>query len=95
MKMWPKIGSKITYRGTNKAFWFTSIIENAEKHLEEGKEYTIARLHLASSWCAVELVETGDVEYALGFFNYPSELTTAEVREAQRIQLDETQNNKA
>jgi hypothetical protein len=95
MKMWPKIGSKVTYKGANKSFWFTSIIENAEKNLEVGKEYTVAKLHLASSWCGVELAETGDTEYSLSFFDYPKEQTTQEVREAQRIYLDEAQNNKA
>ena len=80
MKNWPKKGSKITYNGVNKAFWFTNIIENAEKNLEVGKEYTVAKLHLASSWCGVELEETGDTEYALGFFTYPKELTTSEVK---------------
>ena len=81
MKQWPKIGSKITYRGVNKAFWLTNIIKNAEEHLEVGKEYTVAKLYLASSWCGVELAETGEVEYTLGFFNYPAELTTREVME--------------
>jgi hypothetical protein len=80
MKQWPKIGSKIIYRGANKKFWYTSIVENAEKNLEIGKEYTVSKLHLASSWCAVELEEFGDMEFSLSFFSYKEELTTQEVR---------------
>ncbi len=80
MKQWPKVGSKITYKGANKHFWFTNIIENAEKNLEIGKEYTVSKLHLASSWCGVELEEFGDMEFSLSFFSYEEELTTQEVR---------------
>jgi hypothetical protein len=80
MKQWPRIGSKVTYKGTNPHFWYTSIIENAEKNLEIGKEYTVSKLHLASSWCGVELEEFGDMEFSLSFFSYSEELTTQEVR---------------
>jgi hypothetical protein len=82
MKLWPKNGSKVTYKGTH-TFWFTNIIKDAEKNLEIGKEYTVAKLHLASSWCGIELKETGNMRFALSFFNYTPELTTKEVREQE------------
>jgi hypothetical protein len=37
MKQWPKSGSKVTFKGTTK-FWFTNIVEDANKLLEVGKE---------------------------------------------------------
>ena len=91
MKQWPKTGSKVTYNGA-KPFWFKNIIENAEQNLESGKEYTVSKLHLASSWCGVELEETGDIEYALSWFTHPKELTTQEVKESQRIYLNAQDN---
>jgi hypothetical protein len=84
MKQWPKIGSKIIYRGANKKFWYTSIIENAEKNLEIDKEYTITRLELASSWCAVILEEFPDKQFSLSWFTYEKELTTEEVMQIKK-----------
>lgn len=88
MKQWPRIGSKVTYKGAPKLFWFKNIVENAEKNLEIGKEYTVSKLHLASSWCGVELEEFGDIEFALSFFTYEKELTTEEVRSIDRATWD-------
>ena len=81
MKQWPRKGGKVVYKGTNMSFWFKNIIENAEKNLELDKEYTVARLHLASSWCGVELEETGSIEYSLGFFKHDKDLTTQELKD--------------
>ena len=64
---WPRPGSKLRYRGTH-TFWFTNIIEDAEKHLEVGALYTLSKISLASSWSAVSLEETGDTVYSLSFF---------------------------
>lgn len=80
MKQWPKKGSKVIYKGTHH-FWFTNIIKDAETLLEIGKEYTVAELKLASSWCGVRLEEFPDKLFALSFFNYEKELTTEEVWE--------------
>lgn len=74
---WPKVGSKITFKGTH-TFWFTNIVKDAKELLEIGKEYTISKLELASSWCSVTLEEIPDKMFALSFFNYPKELTTDE-----------------
>lgn len=57
MKEWPKLGSKATFKGTTQFFWFTNILKDANELLEIGKEYTISKLELASSWCAVILEE--------------------------------------
>jgi hypothetical protein len=77
MKLWPKVGSKITYKGTH-MFWFTNIIKDAEDLLEKGKEYTISKIELASSWCGVRVEEFPDKLFALSFFDYPKDLTTQE-----------------
>lgn len=76
-KLWPKVGSKVTCKGTHK-FWFTNIVQDAENLLELDKEYTVARLTLASSWCGVELKEFPSKLFALSFFNYDKELSTEE-----------------
>jgi hypothetical protein len=88
MKQWPRIGSKVTYKGAPKLFWFKNIVENAEKNLEVGKEYTVSKLHLASSWCGAHLEEFGDMEFSLSFFTHEKELTTEEVRSIDRATWD-------
>lgn len=85
MKQWPKIGSKIMYVGTH-TFWFTNIVEDANKLLETGKHYTVSKLELASSWCGVRLEEIPDKLFSLSFFHYPKELST---EEATKIERDE------
>jgi len=82
MKEWPKIGSKITFKGTPKWFWFTNILEDAKNLLEVGKEYTIVKLHPASSWCGVEIEEFPDKKFALNFFKHNLDLTTQELKDA-------------
>lgn len=79
MKQWPKIGSKIMYVGTH-TFWFTNIVEDANKLLETGKHYTVSKLELASSWCGVRLEEIPDKLFSLSFFHYPKELTTTQAK---------------
>ena len=76
-KKWPKVGSKAAYKGTH-MFWFTNIIKDAEELLGVGKEYTVAKLVLASSWCGVRLEEFPDKVFALSFFTYDKDLTTQE-----------------
>lgn len=83
MKQWPKIGSKITFKGTTK-FWFTNIEEDAKELLEIGKEYTITKVELASSWCAVILDEFPDKKFSLSWFIYEKELTTEGVTKIER-----------
>ena len=77
MKQWPKVGSKVTFRGTT-MFWFVNIVKDANELLEVGKEYTISKLELASSWCGVVLEEFPDHKFSLSFFDYDKELTTEE-----------------
>lgn len=83
-KQWPSVGDKITFRGTH-VFWFKNIVEDANTLLELGKEYTIKRLELASSWCGVILDEFPDTTFALSFFNYEAKLTTQEVMDDRYI----------
>lgn len=77
MKEWPKVGSKVTFRGTT-MFWFVNIIKDANELLEVGKEYTIFKLGLHSSWCSVVLEEFPEHKFSLSFFDYDKELTTEE-----------------
>jgi len=65
----PIPGDKLIYKGTH-TFWFTNIIKNAEDNLVKGKEYTLKKIDVASSWCCITLEETGDKEYSLSFFTY-------------------------
>ena len=76
-KQWPKVGSKVMYKGTHK-FWFTNIVKDANELLEVGKEYTAAKIELASSWCGVILEEFPEKKFALSFFDYDKDLTTQE-----------------
>ncbi len=68
---WPRPGAKLRYSGAH-AFWFTGIVEDAENHLVLGEVYTLAKISLASSWVAVSLEETGDMVFALNFFEVAS-----------------------
>jgi len=84
MKEWPKTGSKVIYNGT-KPFWFTNIVKDADDNLEVGKQYTVLRIELASSWCAVILEELPELKFALSFFAYNKELTTQEAMSIEKI----------
>lgn len=84
MKQWPKNGSKAIFRGTSKWFFFNNILKDANDLLEIDKEYTITKIELASSWCAVILDEFPDKQFSLSWFNYEKELTTEEAMKIER-----------
>ena len=84
MKQWPKSGSKATFKGTTEWFFFKNILKDANELLEIGKEYTITKIELASSWCGVVLEEFPDKKFSLSWFNYEKELTTEEVTKNER-----------
>jgi hypothetical protein len=84
MKQWPKLGTKVTYKGTTEWFWFKNILKDANELLEVGKVYTITQLELASSWCGVVLEEFPDKKFSLSWFAYEEELTTEEVMKKER-----------
>lgn len=84
MKQWPKTGSKAKYKGTPEWFFFKNMIEDAKTLLEVGKEYTITKLELASSWCGVILEEFPDHKFSLSWFDHEKELTTPEVRKIEQ-----------
>ena len=69
--LFPAPGAKLLYRGTH-VFWFTDIVANAEQKLRKGEIYTLKTIRIASSWARITLEETGDTEFALGFFDYVS-----------------------
>jgi hypothetical protein len=83
MKQWPKAGSKATFNGTS-IFWFKDMIGAANMLLEIGKEYTIAKIELASSWCAVVLEEFPENRFSLNWFTYDKDLSTEEVMKSER-----------
>jgi len=68
----PKSGAKLRYRGVH-PFWFTDIIQNAERELRIGTVYTLNKREVASSWVAITLQETGDTQFALSFFEEVAE----------------------
>lgn len=84
MKQWPKLGTKVTYKGTTKWFFFNNILKDANELLEVGKVYTITGIELASSWCGVQLAEFPDKKFSLSWFDYEEELTTEEVMKNER-----------
>lgn len=84
MKQWPKVGSKAKYKGTPEWFFFKNMIEDAKTLLEVGKEYTITKIELASSWCGVILEEFPDHKFALNWFDHEKELTTPEAMKLER-----------
>ena len=84
MKQWPKNGSKVTFKGTTEWFFFKNILKDANDLLEIGKEYTITKIELASSWCAVILQEFPDNQFSISWLNYEKELTTEEVMKIER-----------
>ena len=67
LERFPKAGAKIRYIGAH-GFWFTDIIAKAERELVVGEIYTLKTIELYSSWASITLEETGDHEFALGFF---------------------------
>ena len=69
MKQWPKVGSKVTFKGA-KNFWFTSVMNYANGALKVGEQYTISKLELLSSWCKINLEEFPDKIFSLSFFDY-------------------------
>ena len=84
MKQWPKSGSKVTFKGTTEWFFFKNILKDANDLLEIGKVYTIAKIELASSWCAVILEEFPDKQFSISWFDYEKELTTQEATQLER-----------
>lgn len=84
MKQWPNSGSKAKYRGASKWFFFNNILKDANELLEVDKEYTITKIELASSWCAVILEEFPDKKFSLSWFVYEKELTTEEATQLER-----------
>jgi hypothetical protein len=68
----PKPGTKLRYRETNK-YWHVNIIENAQRELQVGEIYTLRTIEIGRSWTIITLEETGDTEYSLGFFEKLSE----------------------
>jgi hypothetical protein len=84
MKQWPELGSKVTFKGTTQPFWFTNILKDANELLEIGKQYTISKLELASSWCAVILEEFPDKKFSISWFYYEKVLTTEQAMKIER-----------
>lgn len=59
---WPSKGDKLTFLTADGWFYphFTEVIDFAKKNLSCGREYTVKRCEVYSSWCGVWLEE---VEY--------------------------------
>ena len=63
-----RYGDKIIFKKAGTWHYFKDRIENAQK-LEEGKEYTVTNIIVASSSTGVKLEETGELVYELGWFD--------------------------
>jgi hypothetical protein len=63
-----KRGDKIIFKKAGMWHYFVDRIENAKK-LEEGKEYTVTNISVASSSTGVTLKETGSLVYELCWFD--------------------------
>lgn len=66
----PHPGTKLRFRGTN-AFWFTNMIEDAERLLVVDHGYTLKTIEVYSSWASIRLEEFPDTDFTLSFFDYP------------------------
>jgi hypothetical protein len=65
----PSVGDKLKFIGVPKVYYpmFTNMRKEAAEHLEDGKVYTVTRVEVYSSWCAV-WVDNKDVMFNLQFF---------------------------
>lgn len=63
-----KSGDNVRFRETG-PFWFNDMVQNAKNHLVKGKTYTVSSKKVFSSWVLITLRETGEVEYALHWFD--------------------------
>lgn len=61
-----KVGDKVKFTGT-RPLWFTNIVDNGNK-LRKGAIYKVSYYKPASSWTAIKLAETGDLEYSASWF---------------------------
>jgi len=87
LKMWPKIGSKVKFKGTH-MFWFKNMVDDAKELLKVDKDYTISDLRLCSSWCTTRLEEFPDNKFPLSFFEYDKDLTTEEEMLRERTSVE-------
>jgi len=65
-----KKGDKVTFYGVPKFYYphYINMGEWAEERLEVGKEYTVAKCEVYSSWSAVWLEEFPDYFFNANFF---------------------------
>lgn len=66
----PVPGTKLRFTGANEEFWFTNIIEAAQRLLTDGDIYTLQDIEVYSSWAMVTLREIPGGEFPLSFFKY-------------------------
>lgn len=75
---WPKSGDKVKFLSAEGFFYphFTNIIDFAQKNLTCGREYTVKKCEVYSSWCGIWLEE---VE-----FDHPFHLTMFDWKNNQK-----------
>ena len=56
---WPKTGDKVKFLSAEGMFYphFTNIIDFTKKNLIVGREYTVKKCEVYSSWCGIWLEE--------------------------------------
>ena len=65
----PNPGARLHLQGAGE-FWFTNLVEDAERLLTVGHTYTLQDIEVYSSWAKVTLAEIPDAEFPLSFFRY-------------------------
>ena len=67
----PQAGDKVIFKGVPEFYFpnFTNMRKDAEV-LEIGKQYTLSKVRVNSSWVTVYLEEFPDLMLNLGFFKY-------------------------
>jgi hypothetical protein len=77
-QQWPEKGTKLKAKDVLPELvypMFTNIVEDAHNNIEPGKEYTVSKCNVYSSWCAVWLEEfpDNDRHFHLSFFKWNSQ----------------------
>jgi hypothetical protein len=67
----PKDGQKITFKNPIEIHWFKNVVEDQQRYLAVGQEYTVRKTQLNSSSAFVwlEELEPYDTERDMPFFN--------------------------
>lgn len=71
---YPKTGDKLVFHGVPEFYYpsFTNMRKDADDNLEVGKEYTVSKCFVNSSWVTIYLEEFPELMFNLTFFKKQS-----------------------